>query len=111
GWYLKQIYQYAYFPLYATTLLLGLFGVLPRVRKSTQGEGIERRHFYGSIWAVTISQTILMVLWKALPKTHAADVTKLLVYVVSLGAVSSCAALGLLPRTAPILPGELIAAD
>ncbi len=41
GWYLKQIYTYAYFPLYLTILLLGaLAGILPRVRlPSTKGEG------------------------------------------------------------------------
>src|SRR6202051_2648358 len=33
-WYMKQIYNYAYPPLCALILLLGLFGVLPRVRTS-----------------------------------------------------------------------------
>ena len=111
GWYLKQLYQYAYFPLYGTTLLLGALGILPRVRKSTQGEGIERRYFYGSVWAVTIAQTILMVLWKALPRGHAADIAKLAVYVAVLVAVGICAALGLLPRTSPIVPGTLMVSD
>lgn len=111
GWYLKQIYQYAYFPLYATTLLLGALGILPRVRKSTQGEGIERRYFYGSVWAVTIAQGVLMALWKLLPRTHEADIIKLAIYVVVLVATAACAALGLLPRTAPIVPGELMMAD
>src|ERR1700689_2479250 len=46
GWYLKQIYTYAYFPLYLAILLLGAAGVLPRVRPSTKGEGTERRYFY-----------------------------------------------------------------
>src|SRR6201986_53189 len=32
GWYLKQIYNYAYFPLYVTILALGAAGILPRVR-------------------------------------------------------------------------------
>ena len=111
GWFLKQIYQYAYFPLYGTTLLLGAFGILPRVRKSTQGEGIERRYFYGSVWAVTIAQAVLMVLWKLLPRTHEADIIKLAVYLAVLTAVGVGAALGLLPRTAPIVPGELMVAD
>src|SRR5205807_6641437 len=31
-WRLKQIYAYAYFPVYATILVLGAAGVLPRVR-------------------------------------------------------------------------------
>lgn len=110
-WYLKQIYQYAYFPLYGAILALGAFGVLPRVRRSTKGEGTERRYFYGSVWAVTLSQTVLMALWKALPRSHAGDVVKLAVYVVSLVALGFCAANGLLPRTRPIVPGELMVAD
>ncbi len=110
-WYLKQIYQYAYFPLYAVILALGAFGVLPRVRRSTKGEGTERRYFYGTVWSVTLSQTVLMALWKALPRSHAGDVIKLAVYVVSLVALGFCAANGLLPRTRPIIPGELMVAD
>src|SRR5579862_3829224 len=45
-WYMKQIYTYAYAPLCLTILLLGATGVLPRVRRSTKGEGTERRYFY-----------------------------------------------------------------
>ena len=84
GWYLKQIYQYAYFPLYAATLMLGAAGILPRVRKSTQGEGAERRYFYGSVWAVTLAQGVLMALWKLLPRSHEADIIKLVVYLIVL---------------------------
>lgn len=111
GWYLKQIYHYAYFPLYGTMVLLGALGILPRVRRSTKGEGTERRYFYGSVWAVTLAQTLLMILWKLLPRTHTADVIKLVVYVAALVALGICSSLGLLPRTRPILPGELIIAD
>ncbi len=110
-WYLKQIYTYAYFPVYFTILILGAAGVLPRVRASTKGEGTERRYFYGSVWAVTLAQTMLMVLWKLLPRTAVADFVKLAVYVGSLIALGLAARAGLLPRTRPILPGELMVAD
>ena len=110
-WYLKQIYQYAYFPLYGVTLLLGASGMLPRVRPSTKGEGTERRYFYGTVWSVTLAQTLLMILWKAFPKSHAGDVIKLAVYAAALAALGVCAANGLLPRTRPIVPGELMVAD
>ena len=40
-WYMKQIYNYAYSPLCALILLLGILGRLPRVGPSTKGEGIE----------------------------------------------------------------------
>ena len=39
-WYMKQIYHYGYLPLFAVILALGLAGWLPRVGPSTQG----RRH-------------------------------------------------------------------
>lgn len=110
-WYLKQIYAYAYFPLYFAVLTLGAFGILPRVRPSTKGEGTERRFFYGSVWAVTLAQALLMVLWKGLPRSHAADVAELIFYVAALVALGFSARLGLLPRTRPILPGELMVAD
>ena len=110
-WYMKQIYDNAYFPFYGFILLLGASGVLPRVRASTQGEGIERRYFYGSVWAVTIAQTGVMILWKTLPRNHTSDVIELVFYVAALVGLGICAAMGLLPRTRPILPGELIVAD
>ena len=71
-WYMKQIYSYAYFPLCALILLLGALGKLPRVGPSTKGEGTERRYFYGTVWAVTAAQTVLLVLWKTLPNTQPA---------------------------------------
>ena len=52
-------------------LLLGALGKLPRVEPSTKKEGTHRRYFYGSVWAVTAAQTVLLVLWKALPQTQA----------------------------------------
>ena len=110
-WYLKQIYGYAYFPLYGIVLTLGAFGILPRVRRSTKGEGIERRYFYGTVWSVTLAQALLMALWKLLPRTQAGDWFKLVVYVAALAALGTCAAFGLLPRTRPIVPGELMVAD
>jgi hypothetical protein len=110
-WYLKQIYTYAYFPVYLTILALGAAGILPRVASSTKGEGTERRYFYGSVWAVTLSQALLMVLWKLLPKTHAADWIKLAIYVIALALVGLSARAGLLPRTRPIVAGELMVAD
>ena len=110
-WYLKQIYIYAYFPVYLAILALGAAGILPRVRSSTKGEGTERRYFYGSVWAVTLAQAMLLVLWKLLPKTHAADLAKLGAYVVALALVGSAARAGLLPRTRAIVPGELLVAD
>ncbi len=110
-WYLKQIYAYAYFPLFLAICLLSAFGILPRVKSSTKGEGTERRYFYGAVWSIPFAQALLLLLWKTLPLTHAMDAVKLAAFVITLSTFGFAAALGLLPRTRPILPGELIAAD
>ena len=107
-WRMKQLYEYAYLPLCALILLLGALGKLPRVGRSTRGEGIERRYFYGSVWSVTIAQTLLLVLWKTLPLTRSGSLVKLLVYAVALAATGAAAYRGALPRTRPILPGEVM---
>ena len=110
-WRLKQMYETAYFPIAGTIWVLGASGLLPRVKPSTQGEGHERRYFYGSVWAVTIGQPILWVLWKTLPATRAGDAVKLSAFVGVLLIVGQMSRLGLLPRTRPIVPGELAVSD
>ena len=110
-WKLRQFYEAAYFPIAGTIWLLGALGQLPRVRTSTQGEGHERRYFYGSVWAVCIAQPILWLLWKVLPRTQTADALKLVVFLMILAYVGNMARRGLLPRTRPIVPGELAVSD
>ena len=110
-WYLKQIYARAYFPIAGTIWILGLLGRLPRVKPSTKGEGHERRYFYGSVWAVAIAHPILWLLWKVVPETRAGDAIKLIVFVGVLAFVGHLSRLGLLPRTRPIVPGELAVSD
>ena len=110
-WYLRQIYDVAYFPLAASVWLLGALGRLPRVKASTKGEGHERRYFYGSVWAVCWAQPALWLMWKVLPHTRAMDVMKLIVFLGILTFVGNLARLGRLPRTRPIVPGELAVSD
>jgi hypothetical protein len=110
-WRLKELYTSAYFPIAGTMWLLGACGWLPRVRRSTQGEGHERRYFYGSVWAVSAAHPALWALWKFLPVTRASDLLKLIVFVGMLATVGHLARLGLLPRTRPIVPGELAISD
>lgn len=111
-WVMKQLYQYAYLPLCVLILFFGLLGLLPRVGLSTKNEGTERRYFYGSVWAATIAQTLLLILWKLMP--HALAVTrtgsaiKLVLYAGTLTAMGYAAWGGKLPRTRPILPGEIM---
>src|SRR5215510_13061068 len=110
-WRLKQLYAVAYFPIAGTMWLLGALGWLPRVKRSTQAEGHERRYFYGSVWAVAVAQPVLWIMWKLLPETPIADAAKLIVFIGILGAVGYMARLGLLPRTRPIVPGQLAISD
>src|SRR5688500_14305599 len=97
-WRLRQMYDVAYFPIAGTMWLLGALGRLPRVKASTKGEGHERRYFYGSVWAVTIAQPLLWLLWKVLPQTRAGDSVKLAVFLGVLATVGHLARRGRLPR-------------
>jgi hypothetical protein len=110
-WQLRQMYDIAYFPIAGTMWALGAMGTLPRVKPSTRGEGHERRYFYGSVWAVTIAQPILWLLWKTLPVSRAADAIKLAAFVGVLAFVGHLARRGRLPRTRPIVPGEWAVLD
>ena len=110
-WRMRQMYEVAYFPIAGTIWVLGALGQLPRVKASTKGEGHERRYFYGSVWAVCIAQPVLWFLWRVLPRTQAMDLFKLAVFIGILAYVGNKARLGLLPRTRPIVPGELAVSD
>jgi hypothetical protein len=110
-WYMKQIYQYGYFPLVGLVWVLGFLKILPRVRASTRGEGHERRYFYGSVWAVCAAQPVGLVLWKVLPQNPLTNWIKLLAFVGVLAFMGYLAYRGLLPRTQVIKPGELAVSD
>ncbi|HYP05197.1 MAG TPA: hypothetical protein VER03_03100 [Bryobacteraceae bacterium] len=110
-WLMKQIYQYAYFPLVGFVWLFGALGRLPRVLPSTKGEGHERRYFYGSVWAVSVAQPVLGLLWLWLPKNETTNVIKLVVFLGILVFMGTLAYFGRLPRTAPIVPGQLAVSD
>ena len=110
-WRMPAIYDAGYFPLAGGTWILGASGRLPRVKASTRGEGHERRFFYGSLWAVCVAQPVLWLLWGVLPLTGWANVLKLGVFVALLAVVGHLAYRGRLPRTRPIVAGELAVSD
>jgi hypothetical protein len=91
--------------------MLGAAGRLPRVKPSTKGEGHERRYFYGLVWAVAIAQPVLWAMWKTMPIGRAGDAAKLTIFVGILVLVGHLARIGLLPRTKPIVPGQLAVSD
>jgi hypothetical protein len=110
-WRLRQIYDTAYFPIAGSIWALGALALLPRVKRSTKGEGHVRRYFYGSVWAVCIAQPVLWLMWKVMPRTPAFETIKLAIFVGILLWVGKMARRGLLPRTRPIVPGELAVSD
>jgi hypothetical protein len=105
-WYLRQVYEWAYFPVVALVWGAGALGVLPRAKLSTRGEGYERRYFYGAVWAVATAQPVLWFVWKALPQTRMFDALKLVIFVGVLAGVGTLAWFGRLPRTRPIIADE-----
>jgi hypothetical protein len=110
-WRLREMYDIAYYPIAGSMWMLGALGLLPRVKPSTRGEGHERRYFYGCVWAVASAQPVLWLLWKILPPGRAADTAKLLMFVAILAVMGHMSRRGLLPRTRPIVPGELAISD
>lgn len=110
-WLMRQIYEAGYFPIAATIWILGAMGCLPRVKASTKGEGHERRFFYGSLWAVCLAQPTLWLLWAVLPPGRPGDIVKLAVFMALLAFIGYLSYRGRLPRTRPIVPGELAISD
>jgi hypothetical protein len=109
---LKQIYWYAYFPLAGHDL------AARRARQAAAREAVDQGRgatsgatFYGSVWAVCWAQPALWLLWKVVPRTTAGDTFKLVVFLAILAFVGNLARLGRLPRTRPIVPGELAVSD
>ena len=110
-WRLRAIYDAGYLPIAATVWVMGVIGWLPRAGWSTRGEGYERRYFYGAVWAVALAQPLLWLLWKQLPQTPLADIVKLIAFLATIALVGDLSRRGILPRTRPILPDEMIVFD
>lgn len=110
-WRMRAIYDAGYFPIVVVVWALGAAGWLPRVKASTRGEGHERRFFYGSLWAVCLAQPVLWLLWGVLPLNATGNFLKLAVFCGLLALVGLLAYRGKLPRTRPIVPGELAVSD
>ena len=60
---------------------------------------------------MAIAQPVLWALWRLLPQARWADALKLGVFIGILVYVGNMARRGLLPRTRPIVPGELAVSD
>jgi hypothetical protein len=111
AWRMKQLYQWVYAPTCALVVFAGIIGVPPRAGGSTKGEGTERRYFYTAVWSVTTAQILLLVLWKAMPLSRKTAVIKLALFAGALVVMGVAGLRGRLPRTRPIVAGEMIIAD
>jgi hypothetical protein len=58
-----------------------------------------------------VAQPVLWLLWKVVPQTTVGDAVKLAVFLAILATMGNLARLGLLPRTRPIVPGEIAVSD
>ena len=92
-WRMRAFYDAGYLPIAVTMWVLGALGWLPRVRRSTKGEGTERRYFYGSVWAVCIAQPFLWLPWGMLPMTRVGTALKLILFWAALAAFGTVGAL------------------
>jgi hypothetical protein len=50
-------------------------------------------------------------MWKVIPRTRPGDAVKLVVFIAILAFLGNLARLGRLPRTRPIVPGEIAVSD
>jgi hypothetical protein len=58
-----------------------------------------------------IAQPALWLMWYVLPNTRAGNALKLAIFLGILAFVGNLARLGRLPRTRPIVPGEVAVSD
>ncbi len=112
-WRMKEIYTYAYSPLCALILLLGLLGKLPRVGPSTSGAKEMRDAIFMALYGRSpFPRRFCWIVWKLLPSavgpTQVGSQIKFLVFASSLLIMGLIAWRGRLPRTRPIVPGEVM---
>jgi len=63
-WMLRELYTWLYYPLALAVVLAAVLDILPRSRRSTQGEGSERAWFYVAIWTVVPAQLAGWAMWR-----------------------------------------------
>jgi hypothetical protein len=63
-WYLAQLYTFLYYPLALVITLVAYLDRLPRTRRSTKNEGVEKGWFYAAIWTVVPTQVAAWAAWR-----------------------------------------------
>jgi hypothetical protein len=67
-WILRDLYWWLYYPLALLVVLIGWLNLLPRTRRSTAQEGVERAWFYVAIWIVVPAQLTGWGMWRLASK-------------------------------------------
>jgi hypothetical protein len=100
---MAELYRWGYYPLALAVVALAWLDLLPRTRRSTRNEGVERAWFYVAIWTVVPSQVVSLLMWRIGRYVSLSDLAlararlaALLVVATIVFAVTSA---GLLPRT------------
>jgi hypothetical protein len=63
-WYLGQLYTFLYYPFALAITLVAYLDRLPRTRRSTRNEGVEKGWFYVAIWTVVPTQVAAWAAWR-----------------------------------------------
>ena len=63
-WMLQELYRWAYYPLALAVVSAAWLDWIPRAKRSTFGEGVERAWFYVAIWTVVPVQVINWAAWR-----------------------------------------------
>lgn len=63
-WLLADLYLYLYYPLALAIVMAAFLNRIPRARRSTMGEGVEKAWFYVAIWTVVPTQVAAWGAWR-----------------------------------------------
>jgi hypothetical protein len=69
-WLMAEMYTYWYYPLALAVVLATLLDRVPRTRRSTAGEGVEKGWFYVAIWTVVPAQIAAWAAWRLGGRLH-----------------------------------------
>ena len=111
-WRLKQIYQYGYFPIAVAHLDAGRAGIAAaRESRPPKAKATSAAISTARCGPRASRSRCSGLLWKMLPHSRTSDAVKLAVFTGLLALFGWLAHRGVLPRTRPIVPGELAISD
>jgi hypothetical protein len=104
SWILGDLYLWLYYPLALVVVATAWLDLLPRTRRSTAHEGVERAWFYVAIWIVVPSQLTAWVMWRLASRLGLTGIAlaqaRLVAFAAVVGIFTWLGVTGRLPRTA-----------